>query len=223
MPPFEIKPDETERVIDEDVDKEYFAQLFGASLEAATTKEDAKHARGQKMVAGDSGPLESGDTDLWVHNPNDQKAVLRAVPTDVYDENGLRFDRAPRDTIAGVLGSDNSASAPASDDYVERHQIQIPVDADSYVEEQFVVPSRSDAVKIAVDDADAKYEVSVRFVNSNGNEVVTFDSDDSSEFAGDPAGDDVAVSTETFGSRVEVRFNDLSSATNYIDYSIYAR
>lgn len=224
MPSFEIDPDETQRVIDEDVEKEYFAQLFGASLESGPTKSDAKHSRGQKMVAGDSGPLKTGDnSELWVHNPNDQPAELRAVPTDLKDEEGYVFDRQPRDTIAGVLGSNNSASAPASDDYVERHQIQIPIDADSYVEEKFFVPARSDTIKIAVDDAGGKYEVAVRFINSIGKEVVTFDSDDSSEFAGDPAGDDVAVSVDTFGFRVEVRFYDLSGAENRIDTSIYAR
>ena len=223
MPIFEIPPGETKSVINEGDETQYYAQLFGAPLDMGTTEWAAAND-GQRRVAGDEGDLDAGGTELWVYNPADETAELRLLRNDPQHDEGVAFDRRPRDTIAGVLGDDGSASAPRSDDFVERQNKQVPVEANGSVVEEFTVPARADFLNLAIDDADGTHEAEVAFADADGNEIVTFDRTHSSDYVGDPANDDyVVVATRVFGTRVRVDITDTSGATNRLDYSIYGR
>lgn len=224
MPIFEIQPGETQRVINEGDDTSYYAQLFGAPVELGTTQYRAEE-KGQKRPAGDSGDLDAGGTPLYAHNPTSANvAELRLLLNDPSEEEGVNWDRDPRDTIAAVQGEDGGEAAPRSDAYLERQNRQVPVEANGSVVEAFRVPARADWVCIAVDDADGPHAVAVEFCDSDLNEIVTFDRTHSDDYVGDPASDDyVAVPTRVFSVHVRVTIHDTSGAMNRLDYSIYGR
>jgi len=225
MPVIELEPNETKRVIAERDTTLYLGQVFGASVNFGPSEYLAEE-EGQKRVAGDEGEIVTGDeTELFGHNlSGTETAELRLIENDPDDDDGFRFDRNPRDTIAGVLGSDGSASAPRSDDFLERQNIQVPVEADGTVVEEFEVPARADFIHVTVDEATGAHEVAIEFCDPAGNPVVTFDGDHSEEYVGDPANNSfVVVACRVFASQVRVYFGDLSSATNRLNYCVYAR
>jgi hypothetical protein len=223
----EIEPGEVTELIASHDTTEYLAQILGEDVQIGTSEVEAKQG-GQQRVAGDEGEIEAAPgTRIHVHNPGDAKAEIRMTERGRGqffddDEQGFRFDRKPRDTIAGVLGPQGGQASPRSDAFVESQGKDVGIGGKQIEAVSFVCPARADFLHVAVDDADAGFDVTIEFQDGDGTEVVSVGPNESSNLTGG-ANDPVFHREAVFGAQVEVKIQDTSGGSNSIDYSIYGR
>lgn len=156
------------------------------------------------------------------------KPVYAKVPSDASSSATVEVDRAgfalnffPRAVQATVQTDNDDEAAPRTDAFVHEYGSAVDVNASDEVI-NIDAPDRADFLVIHVDDAIGDYDVSVAFMDPDGNEITTRTSGDNSDLSGN-------ASTDVFGRvaiaapKAQVTISDTSGASNTLDYSIYAR
>jgi hypothetical protein len=206
MGDIDISAGETVKIVNESQARDTWkATISGGDILVGHHKQEVPR-NGDRIKAGDRVRLDNlGGSPLYAYA--DGKDVTVSI-----SEAAVNITFMARTVVGSVQADDGSEVAPASGAFVHRHGVD--VDPSSTVTESLEAPDRADWIVIHVEDADASFDVEVRYLEEEDSSNYT-----SRSYSGDS-------STEVY-ERVAVAspFVDvvLSGSATTADYNIYAR
>lgn len=213
-----LEPGQTEKIVSQPGrDEAYNINVLGAKVYLGH-RSNGLVREGKPVKAGDRTQASNlRGKPLYAKNPatNSDDATIEI------DQAGFALSFMARSTQATVQANSNNEAAPSTDDFIERQDTNVDVNA-STATEKFIAPGRADNVTVSVDNADGSYSVAVEFLDGDGNVVTRRDENNDSAYSGDGT-TDVMVTTDLASEQVRVEIEDDSGASNTLDYSIYAR